>query len=100
MSKVQKEQVAYPGLLQSLPIPEKFWEHVSIDFVEGLPKSEGCDTIMVVVDRYSKYAHFIPLSHLFSATTVARVFLDNIYKLHGLPSSIVSDRDKVFVSQF
>ena len=71
-----------------------------MDFIEKLPKSAGKDTIMVVVDRLSKYAHFVPLSHPFSALTVAQAFMDNIYKLHGVPNTIVSDRDKVFLSTF
>ncbi|XP_060210958.1 uncharacterized protein LOC132637972 [Lycium barbarum] len=66
----------------------------------GLPKPEGKDTIMVIVDRYSKYAYFLSISHPFTAAQVARVFMDQVYKLHGLPKSIVSDRDKVFLSYF
>jgi hypothetical protein len=56
------------------------------------------DCILVVVDRFSKYSHFLALSHPFSAAKVAKLFLDNIYKLHGMPDSIVSDRDRVFTS--
>lgn len=71
-----------------------------MDFIEGLAKSRGKDTIMVVVDRYSKYAHFLTLAHHFTAVKLASLFLDRVYKLHGLPSSIVSDKDKVFLSIF
>lgn len=69
-----------------------------MDFVEGLPVSEGYEVIMVVVGRFTKYAHFVPLCHPFTAATVARAFWDNIIKLHGVPHSIVSDRDRVFTS--
>ena len=62
-----------------------------MDFVEGLPLSGGKTTILVVVDRLSKYAHVIPLSHPYTAIRVARLFLDNIFKLHALPKSIVCD---------
>jgi hypothetical protein len=71
-----------------------------MDFIEALPKCEGYSMILVVVDRFTKYAHFLPLKHPYTATSVAQLFFSNIVKLHGLPKTIVSDRDKVFASAF
>ena len=71
-----------------------------MDFINGLPNSQGKNTILVIVDRLSKYAHFIALAHPYTALTMAQLFLDHIYRLHGLPKSIVSDRDPIFVSTF
>ncbi|KAL2248442.1 UNVERIFIED_CONTAM: hypothetical protein Sindi_2696500 [Sesamum indicum] len=74
--------------------PSLDWSCISMDFVEGLPNSEGKDSIMVIVDRLTKYSHFIALKHPYTLASIAKIFFDNIYKLHGLPVSIVSDRDK------
>ena len=71
-----------------------------MDFIEGLPKVEGYSTLLVVVDKLSKYAHFLCLKHPFSAQTIAAVFAKAIVRLHGKPTSIISDRDRIFLSKF
>jgi hypothetical protein len=88
------------GLLQPLPISAGVWQDLTTDFIEGLPKSDGCSIILVVVDRLTKYAHFLPIKHPYTTATIAQLFLDNIVKLHGLPASIATDRDTIFVNHF
>lgn len=90
--RVKCKSLSPAGLLQPLPIPTQIWEDVSMDFVDGLPRSDNHTSIMVVVDRLTKSAHLIPLSHPYTAKSIV--------KLHGIPKSIVSDRDPIFVSTF
>jgi hypothetical protein len=84
------------GLLQPLQVPTQVWADISLHFIEGLPKVNSKSVILMVVDRFSKYTHFIALGHPYTATSVARVFFADIVCLHGFPASIVSDRDPVF----
>ncbi|KAL8158750.1 hypothetical protein V2J09_000287 [Rumex salicifolius] len=97
--KNKYDLAAKPGLLQPLPIPVGVWESVSLDFIEGLPPSFGKHCILVVVDRLSKNAHFLALSHPYTALDVAQTYLDNVFKLHGMPHSLISDRDPTFLSE-
>lgn len=97
--QAKPDRARYPGLLEPLPVLDSAWEIISLDFVEGLPMSDNTNAILVVVDKYTKFAHFMALKHPFTAASVARLFLDHVYQLHGLPKSIISDRDRIFTSR-
>jgi hypothetical protein len=86
------------GLLQPLPVLAAIWMDITMDFVEGFPRVHGKSVVLTVVDRLSKYAHYITLGHSYSATSVAKAFFDQVMRLHGVSTSIVSDRDPVFTS--
>jgi hypothetical protein len=99
--QVKAEHRHPAGLLQPLPIPEWKWETISMDFITGLPTStKQNDAIMVVVDKLSKSTHFIPVKSTCKAIDIANIFMKEIFKLHGMPKKIVSDRDTKFTSNF
>lgn len=80
------------GLLQPLLISTQIWEDLSIDFIEDIPKSHGSNVILVVVDRLSKYSHFIALHHPFSTKEVTQLFIKEIVRLHAFSKIVVSNR--------
>ena len=86
--------------MQPLPILDRVWEDVAMDFIEGFLRFNSMDTILVMVDKLSKYDHFTGLKHPFNASNVAALFMNEVIRPHGMPRSIVSDRDKIFMSHF
>ena len=88
------------GPLKFLPIGERPWDSISMDFIEGLPLSDGFDTILVIVDRLTKMGLFIPTYRDIDAEDVAMIFLQHVFSKHGTPSDIISDRGKHFISRF
>jgi hypothetical protein len=99
--RIKAEHQKPAGLLQPLPIPVWKWDEIGMDFVVGLPKTQkGHDSIWVIVDRLTKVAHFLPVRTNYGGEKLARLYVDNIVKLHGVPSRIVSDRGTQFTSRF
>lgn len=88
------------GLIQPLPIPCQVWDDITIDFIKGLPISNGKDTILVVVDFLSKLAHFLTLLHPYTIKVVVKEFMEWVVKLHGKPRSSIRDQDPIFISYF
>ena len=95
------ERLKTGGLLHPLEIPNGKWESISMDFIVGLPTTNrGHDAIWVVVDRLTKMCRFIPTKTTVKTPELARLFVDNVYRLYGLPANIISDRDRKFDSHF
>ena len=88
------------GSLKQLPIPEQPWNSISMDFIEKLPSSSGFDTILVIVDRLTKQAIFIPVHDTIMSADLARLFVLHVFSKHGVPSHVTSDRGLEFVSNF
>ncbi|CAJ1057674.1 uncharacterized protein LOC108874699, partial [Xyrichtys novacula] len=87
------------GLLRPLPVPSRPWSHIALDFVTGLPPSEGNTVILTIIDRFSKFVHYVPLPKLPSAFQTANLLVTHVFQLHGIPRDIVSDRGPQFSSQ-
>ena len=99
--QLAKQQKQIAGSYTPHPVPNCHWQNVSLDFILGLPKTQKRhDSILVVVDRFSKMAHFIPCSKTSDTSRVAVLFFDNVVKLHVIPKTMVSDRDVKFISYF
>ena len=94
VDKTEREKEA--SMLQPLPIPDRPWQCLSKDFISGFPKVEGFASVLVVVDRFSKYVVFILASSERPTEEAARIFLSNVVKHFGMPKDIVSDRDTWF----
>ena len=87
------------GKLRPNKVPERLWQHILVDFITKLPMSKGHDSILVVCDRFSKMSHFVATTEKTTAEGLARLFRDNIWKLHGLPESVISDRGLQFTAR-
>jgi len=99
--RVKTEHQKPGGLLHPLPIPEWKWEHITMDFMTGMPKIiRQHDRVWVIVDRLTKVAHFLPIKATFTSEQLANLYLKEIVRLYGVPLSIVSDHDTKFVSYF
>jgi hypothetical protein len=99
--KVKVEHRHPTGLLQPLPIPEKKWEVITMDFIMGLPRmNKQHVSIMVVVDKLTKAAHFLHVKTMHTTTNIAEIFMKEIVRLHGIPRTIVLDKDTKFTSNF
>ena len=96
-----KQEHSYlAGLLKPLPILDRKWECLSMDFIIGLPRAHSRDCIYVVVDRLTKFSHFFPINTTYTTTQVANLFYREIFRLDGLPQSTFSDKDSRFMSHF
>lgn len=83
-----------------MEVPQRRWQSISLDLITGLPSSNSYDAVLVVVDRLTKMAHFVPCNTTLDSQTFARLYRDSIFRLHGLPESVISDRGSIFTSEY
>src|SRR5271169_917995 len=88
------------GELAPLPVPSGPWKGITCDFIVDLPLSNGFDSLLVFVDRFTKMCHLVPSHKTTDAPGFARMYLDHVIRLHGIPDSLVSDRGSIFTSHF
>lgn len=98
--EIKVDHRPHQGRMMPLPIPDRPWSVIGVDFIVKLPLSKGFDSIMVIVDHFSKCAHFVPANETWNADRLAEAFVAQVFRLHGLPETIVSDRGTTFMSQF
>ena len=98
--RIKAERIKYPGKLQPNEVPQMKWENISVDFITGLPRSKGYDSIFVVVDMLTKMAHLFPIHKDASAKDIAHVFMKGVFLYHGLPRRIIFDRDSKLTYNF
>lgn len=98
--QAKPDRAASSGLLSPLPIPKERWDLITMDFVDGLPQLGKFNCLLVIVDKRTWFAHFLPLAHPYRASKVAQLYMNQVYKIHGFPKATVSDRDPVFTSHF
>lgn len=94
------ETIEALSLLEPLPLRETPWAYISMDFIIGLPNSFDNFVTLVMVDKPTTYAHFCALAHPYIATGLAQLFMEHIFKLHGMPQSIINDQDPTFTNKF
>lgn len=99
-SRIKPPRHAPYGFLKPLQVPQRRWTDVSFDLITQLPSSEGFTSILVVVDRLTKMAHFIPTHDELDSQTFAKLYRNNVFRLHGLPDTATSDRGSIFTSEY
>jgi hypothetical protein len=98
---VKAENQRLAGMLHLLPVPKWKWETISLNFITGFPRTQKHnDSIMMIIDKISNYEHFIPVKYTFKSINITEIFMKEIFRLHGIPKMVISDRDVKFTSAF